>query len=69
MWALIVLILGSNPPEGTIKYGFKSEAECQAEAKTFCPFGQKEPPFRCKCERLILDTLPVPPLSPPKKGK
>lgn len=66
MWALIVLILGTTPPEGTIKYGFKSEAECKAEALIFCPVNQKEPPFRCKCERLILDTLPVPPL---KKGK
>ena len=36
MRALIVLILGSNPPEGTIKYGFKSEAECKVEALVFC---------------------------------
>ena len=52
MWALIVLILGSTPPQGTIKYGFETEAACKEEALNYCPKGGKD--FRCKCERGLL---------------
>mgnify|MGYP003693750811 CR=1 FL=1 len=39
MWALIVLILGSTPPQGTIKHGFDTEAACKEGSPQLPPQG------------------------------
>jgi hypothetical protein len=66
MWTLIVLILGSNPPQGTIKYGFADKAACEHEALDYCPLKGKSE-FRCKCEKGLVPPGTRPPPNPPLK--
>jgi len=47
MWSLVVLILGTIPPQGVVVKDL-SETECVEQNRRYCDGDRK---FRCKCER------------------
>lgn len=67
-WSLIVLILGSLPPQGTIQYGFPTQQACMEEAAHYCGRSTSDQ-FRCKCEQGLLPPGTSPPPTPSLKGR
>ena len=49
MWSLIVLILGTLPPVGTVQHGFETKDACESEATLYC-WPPKQRVYKCKCE-------------------
>ena len=69
-WTLIVLIAGLLPPQGFVQYGFESQQLCLLEAAHYCTAGEKNPQFKCKCEKgLIPPGTSPPPIPQLKRGK
>ena len=47
MWSLVILIVGTLPPQGFVLNGFENKAACVAESWQYC---RDDSRFRCKCE-------------------
>jgi hypothetical protein len=46
MWTLIVLIVGTLPPQGIAIEGFPNKATCVEEARNYC---ENDTRYKCKC--------------------
>jgi len=46
MWTLVVLIVGTLPPQGTLVKGFADLPECLAASQEYCAANKR---LRCKC--------------------
>jgi len=46
MWTLVILIVGTLPPQGSVVKGFVDQPSCIAASRDYCNIDKR---LRCKC--------------------